>query len=112
MNKYYVTFLFKGDYHFVNFTANQLANAVLPCGDDMSDFLFHTDGQIFTAYIWHKGIEYEVVFSLNGAKMVSVYEKEEEDGGGGYLVEGDIPWLLLKVEDKNGDTVYRLTDFI
>ena len=110
MNKYYVTFLFKGEYHFVDFTANQLANAVLPHGDDMSDFLFHTDGQTFTADIWHKGIEYEVVFSLNGAQMVSVYEKEED--GGGYLVEGDIPWLILKIEDKDGNVVYKITDFI
>ena len=109
MNKYYVTFLFKGDYHFVNFTANQLANATLSHGDDLSDFLFNTEGQNFTATIWHDNKEYEVVFSLKGAKMLSVYDTEEN---GGYLVEGDIPWLLLKVEDKNGDTVYRLTDFI
>jgi hypothetical protein len=42
--------------------------------------------------------------------MVSVYEKEED--GGGYLVEGDIPWLILKIEDKDGNVVYKLTDFI
>lgn len=109
MNKYYVAFLFKGEYHFANFTANQLANATLPHGDDMSDFLFHTEGQNFTSIIYHEGKEYEVVFSLNGARMLSVYDTEEN---GGYIVQGDIPWLLLKIEDKDGNTVYKLTDFI
>lgn len=109
MNKYYATFLFKGQYHFVNFTANQLANATLPHGDDMSDFVFHTEGQNFTKNLWHDGKEYEVVFSLKGARMLSIYDTEEN---GGYIVQGDIPWLLLKIVDKNGDTVYRLTDFI
>lgn len=109
MNRYYVTFLFKGEYQFVNFDANQLANAVLPKGDDLSDFMYRDKKQYFTGTIWHNSTEYEVVFSLRGANCLSVYNTEEN---GGYLVEGDIPWLVLKIENGDGDVVYDITKYI
>lgn len=108
MNKYTFTFPFKGDYHYVHMTANQLANGILNSSDDILEFIWDNEGQGFEQRIHADGKEYVVTFAHNNTKCFNVYDVED-DLGGGYIVERDIPWLLLKIEQ--GDTeIYNLAD--
>lgn len=112
MNKYYITFLFKNQWQFVDFTANQLANAILDSTDDIADFIFESKEQYFEKTIYaENGERYQVVFSIKNPRTVSVYYPEDHETEG-TLVEADIPWLLLKVEDEKGKELYNLTHYI
>lgn len=108
MNKYTFTFPFKGDYHYVYMTANQLANGILDSTDDVLDFLWENEGQGFEQRINVDGKEYDVTFAHKNPKCFNVYDVDE-DGESGYVVEKDIPWLLLKIEQGENE-VYNLAD--
>lgn len=111
MNKYCITFPFMGEYQFAYFTANQLANAVLPCTDDILDFKCENKDQDFTYPLTINGNKkYEVTFTPDKPQCVNIYDAYDENGNeGGYIVEKEIPWLLVKVE-KNGEILYNLGD--
>ena len=105
MNTYTVTFLFKGEYHFVSFTSDMLANnAVME--DDFSDYKFNHTDQYFDEKIWHKGKEYSVNFDFSDVSKLNIYDEEDS------LVEEEIPFLVLKVENDNGETIYNIVDNI
>lgn len=109
MNKYKVVFYFKKHWNVVSFTANQLANATLDHDDSILHFVFNNDGQDFETTIVINGEFYQVVFSSESPKCVNVYNTENN---GGLLVEKNIPWLLLTVEDGNGEQLYNITQCI
>lgn len=108
MNKYTFTFPFKGDYHYVHMTANQLANGILNSSDDILEFIWDNEGQGFEQRIHVDGKEYDVTFAHNNTKCFNVYNVED-DLGSGHIVERDIPWLLLKVEQGDKE-IYNLAD--
>lgn len=108
INKYCVTFPFKGVYQFVYFTANQLANAIIDATDDIAEFIWNNEGQGFEQRIYVDGKEYDVTFSHNKPNCVNVYDVED-DLGSGHIVEREIPWLLLKIE-QNNDEIYNLAN--
>ena len=108
MNKYVITFPFKGEYQYVYMTANQLANGVLNSTDDILEFVWDNEGQGFEQRINIDGKEYDVTFAHNNPKCFNVYDVDE-DGESGYVVEKDIPWLLLKIE-QDGKTIYNLNN--
>ena len=110
MNKYVIAFPFQGEYQFAYLNANQLANAVLPCTEDILDFKCENEGQDFNYRIYVKGKEYDVTFTTDKPHCVNIYDAFDDDGElGGYIVEKEIPWLLVKVE-KNGENLYMLSD--
>lgn len=108
MNKYVITFPFKGEYQYVYMTANQLANGVLNSTDDILEFVWDNEGQGFEQRIYVNGKEYDVTFAHKNPKCVNIYDVEE-DGESGHIVERDIPWLLLKIE-QGDKIIYNLTD--
>lgn len=109
MNKYTMTFPFKGEYHYVYMTANQLANGVLNSSDDILAFIWDNEGQGFEQRIHVDGKEYDVTFAYDNTKCFNVYDVEEDDLGSGHIVERDIPWLLLKIEQED-KIIYNLAD--
>ena len=110
MNKYCITFPFMGEYQFAYVTANQLANAVLPCTDDILDFKCETPDEDFNYRISCKGKSYDVTFTPDKPHCVNIYDAYDDDGVEcGYIVEKEIPWLLIKIE-KNGEILYNLGD--
>ena len=112
MNKYCLAFPFMGEYQFAYFNANQLANAVLPCTEDVLDFKCENEGEDFNYRIHVKGKEYDVTFTTDKPHCVNIYDAFNEDGElGGYIVEKEIPWLLIKIE-KNGETLYNLGEYV
>ena len=105
MNYYTVTFQFQGDFHFVTFNSDMLANdAVME--DDFSDYKYNHIGQYFEEKIWHKGKEYSVNFNFSDMSKFNVYDEK------GSLVEEEIPFLVLKVKNGNGETIYNIVDNI
>ena len=105
MNYYTATFPFKGDFQFVTFNSDMLANnAVMK--DDFDDYEFSHKGQHFDEKIWHKGKEYAVTFNFSDVSKFNVYDEEDS------LVEGEIPFLVLKVKNDNGETIYNIVDNI
>ena len=104
MNTYTVTFLFKGDFHFVTFNSDMLANnAVME--DDFSEYKYNHNGQYFDEKIWHKGKEYSVTFNFSDVSKFNVYDEEDS------IVEKEIPFLVLKVENDEG-VVYNIVENI
>jgi len=108
MNKYTITFPFKGEYQFVYLTANQMANAILDSTDDIITFKFEHEGQDFESRINVQGKDYDITFNSDNPRTFNVYDVDE-DGSGGYLVEEKIPWIVLKIE-QNNETIYNLSD--
>lgn len=104
MNTYTATFLFKGEYHFVSFTSDMLANNAI-MEDDFNDYKFSKDYQYFDYKIYHKGKEYMVNFNFSNVKHFNVYDDED------MLVEKEIPYIVLKVENDEG-VVYNIVDNI
>ena len=105
MNTYTATFPFKGDFHFVTFNSDMLANnAVME--DDFSEYKYNHNGQYFDEKIWHKGKEYSVTCNFSDVSKFNVYDEEDS------LVEEEIPFLVLKVENDNGETIYNIVDNI
>ena len=105
MNYYTATFPFKGDFHFVTFNSDMLANnAVME--DDFSDYKHSHIGQYFDEKIWHKGKEYSVNFNFSDVSKFNVYDEEDS------LVEKEIPFIVLKVENGDGEIIYNIVDNI
>lgn len=96
MNTYTAIFLFQGEYHFVSFNSNMLANnAVME--DDFWETKWETPGEYFNHKIYVKGgREYTVNFNFSDVKHFNVYDEEDT------LVEKEIPFMVLKVENENG----------
>ena len=105
MNYYTATFPFKGDFYFVTFNSDMLANNAV-MGDDFSDYKFNHNGQYFDEKIWYKGKEYSVNFNFSDVSKFNVYDEEDS------LVEGEIPFLVLKVKNDNGETIYNIVENI
>ena len=112
--RYYVTFFFKNIFHFVNFTAEQIANEMLGDGEDIMHYLFDKENRHFMTVIHDdSGKEYDVTFGYNDPRFFNVFTKSENDEEDGILVEKNIPWQVVKIVDENTkETVYRITDYI
>lgn len=103
MNKYTFTILFNNHWYFLKFTANQLANSVLPHDDDILEWVCPDNDQNFgVVFKGVDGVEYEATWEEPG--KLSIYIND------GKLVRKNIPFLLLKVEDKNGEELYNIND--
>ena len=107
MNKYHAIFNFNGEWVGFQFTANQLANMVLDKTDPIANFHYNNNDQSLDIIQKINGHEYNIVFSSCDPKCVSVYETLENDG---ELIQENIPWLLLKIEDPNGNVLYNIND--
>lgn len=109
-----------GEFHYLTLTANEFANDIIHQGDDIVEAI-EAAGQNTLHLIYGKdGKPYEVTFTIGNTKRLSVYDyvSDEQyndpdyDGEGGYLIEGDIPYAVLKIEDGNGKIIYNVTDHI
>lgn len=109
MNKYYFTFVFKGNFEFATFTANQLANSVLGRTDDILDFVCdeeEVEPSIFSSEFRASDDE-NYSASWEEPTKLSIYDS---DANGGCLIEKNVPWILLKVVNKEGKVIYNLSD--
>ena len=110
MNKYYFTFPFMGEYQFITLTANQLANSLLYHSDDVFDFCCNSGEE---NKIWHEFCgpgDKRYGTELRDSKTLNIYHGEGDDEG--FVIEEDVPYMLLKVEDKDGKVLYNLTNNI
>lgn len=120
MNKYYIAFPFMGAFQYITFTANEIANEVVKQGDDVLEALENAGQAPLHIIYGEKGKQYEVTFAYGNPHKLNVYEyisderydDPEYDGDGGYIVEKDIPYILLKIEDSDGKVIYNLTEHI
>ena len=110
MNTYYFTFPFKDEHCFITLTANQLANSLLYHSDDVLDFCCNNgeENQINHSFNGPDGRKYYA--ELGTSKMLNICYGEGDDEG--YIIEKDVPYMLLKIKDKNGKELYNLTDNI
>lgn len=116
MNKYFITFPFRGEYVFIKTNANQLANRFIEIGGASYDFTFE-EGQYCSEvfYIKNKATnemeEFQFEFDYKNSDTVNVYYSEKYgENKSGHIVEKNIPWLLLKVEDENKKELYNIND--
>lgn len=105
MRNYYVTFPFKGKYHFITLTANQLANAVATNNIELPNFMLDNKNEDLDEIIYVNGEKYVVGFGYNDPTTFNVYEYKED--GIGFVIERNIPYLLSKIED-NGEELYNI----
>lgn len=108
-NIYKIVFYFQGDYRYLDFDSNMLANKVLHSvlGDSLLDISVDK-GQHFNKTFAVGTERFAVEFSYKDCTKLNVYKIDGEDE---YLVEENVPYLVLKIE--NGDEVfYNLTENI
>lgn len=117
MNHYYAAFPFQDNHVVVDFTSDMAANENL-LGDD-KDFKFKIDENGNYTQTLYKKFKYNeksyvVTFSYNSPRKFNVFEIIEQDGNktDECLVAADIPWLLLKVTDDEGNIIYNITEHI
>lgn len=117
MNHYYAAFPFQDNHMVVEFTADMAANENL-LGDDKT-FRFKMDENGEYTQILYKSFKYNeksyvVTFSYNSPRRFNVFEIDDrvENDTREYLVAADIPWLLLKVTDDEGNIIYNITEHI
>ena len=116
MNKYTLAFPFMGEFHFITLNANQFANEAVPHGEDVFDFFEQNPGQEMDCKIYGKGNEqFSVEFCYNDISHLNVYRISDDENIDGTIVQGDgekIPWLLVKIEDEDGNNLYGLSDYV
>lgn len=118
MNKYYITFPFRGDYVFAVLTANMLANNFIEVGGASYNFIIEEDGQFYDKEFEIKNPETNKIekcqfeFSHKNSDYVNVYysNHNEDENIAGTIIEKDIPWLLLKVVNNEGKELYNIND--
>ena len=116
MNIYFITFPFRGEYVFAKVNANVLANRFIEL--DGSEYHFTTEDKQYTDEPFEivnkttKQIEkYNFEFNSKDTSLLSVYYSEDwGEELEGRIVEKNIPWLLLKVEEERGEELYNITD--
>lgn len=105
MNKYTATFSFHDEFYFVTFNSNMLANNAI-MGDDFFDYQLEHEEEYFNYKIHVEGgKEYSVNFNFDDVKHFNIYDEEDS------LVEKNIPYIVLKVENDNG-VIYNITENI
>ena len=116
MNTYKISFLFGGKFHYINITANQIANHVVNQNVDISGSMYEYDDGERNLYekFYVGGKTYIATLSLYNSNCVNVYEyiKYEDGEESDILVEENIPYMLLQIVSSNGDVVYNITDNI
>ena len=115
MNTYKVTFPFRGEYYFTQFTSDMLVNVMMARKDEAyADVVYSDDNEknerYFEDTIWADGKKYTVTFALYDVEKFNVYECDED--GDESLVEKDIPWCMVKVVDDDNFDVYSVTEHI
>lgn len=112
INRYCLSFPFKGEYKFIYVLANEMANELLGSGDDVLDMKYDEEfKQSEDHIIYHDRKAYDVVFSFDGPTMVDVFN--HEDDGSGTIVERGIPYVCVAIDqNKDGQWVrlYNLSD--
>jgi hypothetical protein len=116
VNEYMITFPFKGVYMIVTIDANYIANHFITQG---ADYDFPYDEELCPPVTFrvfedefNQYVDYEIEFEDDGKLNVAYPGQwnEHEDLAGSY-VEKNIPWLLLKVENKSVmKDIYNVTD--
>jgi hypothetical protein len=109
MNIYVITFPFKGTYHFIEMTANQLANGFIEHTDDFLSFTVdneETQGfyKTFDVYIDGKNHHYGIEIANCG--QLNIYDDEDD----GTIVEKNVLWQVIKIKDKQNNERYNITD--
>jgi hypothetical protein len=117
MNKYYISFPFRGDYIFAVLTANMLANKFIEANGASYDFTYEEDGQFYNKSFDSRNPETNLLekcqfeFSYKNSDFVNVYYSDDSDEKiAGTIIERDIPWILLKVVDAEGKELYNIND--
>lgn len=107
MRKYTITFPFKGEYQFLTLTAKQLANALVTKNIDMPDFMLDNENEDLNEIITVKGKKYVVGFGYFDPSTVNVYEYEDDFSG--TVIDRNVPYLLMKIEENN-NVLYDISD--
>lgn len=112
INRYCLTFPFKGEYKYIYILANELANELLGSGDDIVDMKYDEElGQTDEHIIHHNGKKYDVMLSFDGPTKVDVFNHEKD--GSGQIEERGIPYNCVAIDQyKNGEWIrlYNLSD--
>lgn len=115
MNRYCLTFPFKGVYEFVYLNANEMANHMLGDTDDILEFIGDETLEQSFEHTFTRGDEsYLVDFAYNDCTKFNVYKINLNDRLEEDLVESDIPYLCIAIEQQqeNGTwtPIYKLSD--
>lgn len=120
MNIYYLAFKYKGDVNVVKVTANELANELLGHTDDIIEFQLGIDKELKDSQYFYQKLyivdqDYVVEFSDKNPGAFTICECEEEesiDGQksvyAGTIIEPEVPWICIKIEDDKGNELYNL----
>lgn len=109
-NIYSVAFYFQGSYHYIKINANQIANKALSeiFGDSIYKLHDYNRNQYLYEEIEINDKKYLVDFSYHSSQLLNVYEMIDGDE---FLVERDIPYLVLNVADGK-EIIYKLSDYV
>lgn len=117
MNIYKIAFPFKGEYYFATMDANAIANNIAEkiMGDGMlemsceykQEFLFRFNGCDKKIYL--------AAFSYDNTDLLNIYETNgenpETDNYDEWIVEKNIPYIILRVENDN-KVIFDVNDCI
>lgn len=108
-NIYKIVFHFRGDYRYFDFDSNMLANKVLHSvlGDYIIDISVD-EGQYFNKTFTVDMERFVVEFSYKDYTKLNIYKIDGDDE---YLVEENVPYLVLKIENGE-DIIYNLVENI
>lgn len=109
-NIYSVAFYFQGSYHYIKINANQIANKALSeiFGDSIYELHDYNRNQYLCEEIEINNKAYLVDFSYHSSQLLNIYEMIDGDE---FLVEQDIPYLVLNVADGK-EIIYKLSDHV
>lgn len=104
-NIYKITFFFDDDWWYTDMTANQLATYALnnSFGDSIHDLYEEQNDDYFEFKFTSNGKKYFAVYSIGNVSKLNIYNDDEE----GTIVEKNIPYLVIKVENS-GNIIYNL----
>ncbi len=106
MATYTITFVFKEEFHFVDFTADQFITSVFS-DDSILDFMDNHPEFELDCKFYCGNKQYLVEFTYKNPYKLSIYETE----GDQCRVADNIPYCLLRIKDD--DTIlYDINNYI
>ena len=114
-NEYTIAFPYKGVYMEVKVNANYLANRFISLSADY-DFPYDEEFNEFPTFKLfddklNKYVDMEIEFNANGTINIAYSSTMEDYELRGSYVEKDVPYLLLKVTNKDfKDDIYNVTN--
>ena len=116
-NIYTIAFPFNGKFYYAVFNANMIANIAIQdiASDAIADMNSEHNQWFGHRFTDSRGKHYLATFAYDTVNYLNVFEcttdNPDDDSYDEHLVEGNIPYTVIKIENENG-IIFNLSEIV